>query len=109
VARETTGTDDLINFVELEGIEGGLLSRRGSHDEAGEHARRAVALADSTDFVFTRAWARLIRAETLVLAGRTKEASEEAAVGLAHYDAKGDVTGAGRVRERLVKLGIEVA
>ncbi len=108
VAREATGADDLINFVELNGLDGGLLARRGSHDEAGEHARRAVELAETTDFYETRAWARLMLAETHALAGRMYEASEEAAAGLAHYDAKGDVTGAARARERLVKLGIEV-
>ena len=71
VAREATGADDLINFVELEGLEGGLLARRGSHDEAEVHAQRAVALAETTDFYFARAWARLMLAETLAsLAGR---------------------------------------
>jgi len=108
-ARETTGADDLINLVELDRLEGGLLAQRGSHDKAGEHARRAVELAETTDFYETRAWARLMLAETLALAGRMDEASEEAATGLDHYGAKGDVTGAARARERLAKLGIEVA
>jgi tetratricopeptide (TPR) repeat protein len=107
-ARETTGADDLINFVELGGLDAGLLARRGSHDGAEEHARRAVELAETTDFYETRAWARLMLAETLALAGRMDDAAEEAAAGLAHYDAKGDVTGAARARERLVTLGIEV-
>ena len=108
VARETTGADDLINFVELDRLGGGLLARRGRHEEAEVHVRRAVELAETTDFSEARAWARLMLAETLVLAGRTEEASEEAATGLGHYDAKGDVTGAARARDRLVKLGIEV-
>jgi len=107
-ARETTGADDLINFVELDRLGGGLLARRGRHEEAEVHVRRAVELAETTDFSEARAWARLMLAETLVLAGRTEEASEEAATGLGHYDAKGDVTGAARARDRLVKLGIEV-
>jgi class 3 adenylate cyclase/tetratricopeptide (TPR) repeat protein len=108
-ARATTSDDDLVNFVELAGLEGGLLARRGSHDAAGVHARRAVELAETTDFFEIRAWARLMLAETLALAGRAEEASVEAAVGLAHFAAKGDVTGGARVRERLAKLGIEVA
>jgi len=107
-ARAITGADDLINFVDLDGLEGGLLARRGSHEEAAERARRAVELAETGDFFETRAWARRMLAETLALAGRMGEASEEAAAGLAHFDAKGDVTGAARARERLVKLGIEV-
>jgi len=105
-ARETTGADDLVNFVELAGLEGGLLAQRGSHDEADLRARRAVELAETTDFFEIRAWARLMLAETLALAGRMDEASEQAAEGLAHYDAKGDVTGAARARERLDVLGI---
>jgi class 3 adenylate cyclase/tetratricopeptide (TPR) repeat protein len=107
-ARATTGADDLINFVQLDGLEGGLLARRGRHEEAGEHARRAVERAETTDFYETRAWARLTLAETLALAGRMAEASEEAAAGLAHFNTKGDVTGAARARERLVTCGIEV-
>ncbi len=106
--RETTGADDLVNFVQLDGLAGGLLARRGSHEEAGERARRAVELAETTDFYETRAWARLMLAETLALAGRMDEAVDEAAAGLAHHDAKGDVTGAARARERLVTLGIDV-
>jgi hypothetical protein len=47
-------------------------------------------------------------AETLTLAGRMEEAASEAAVGLAHYDAKGDVTGAARARARLAELRIDV-
>jgi len=107
-ARGITGDDDLINFVELHGLEGGLLARRGSHDEAGEQARRAVELAETTDFFETRAWARLMLAETLALAGRMAEATEPAAQALAIYEVKGDVTGAARARERLTGLGIDV-
>jgi tetratricopeptide (TPR) repeat protein len=107
-ARETTGADDLINFIELDRLGGGLLARRGRHEEAEVHVRRAVELAETTDFSEARAWARLMLAETLALAGRAGESSQEAAAGLAHYDAKGDLTGAARARERLVGLGIEV-
>lgn len=106
-ARETTGADDLVNFVELAGLEGGLLAQRGGHDEADVRARRAVELAETTDFFEIRAWARLMLAETLALAGRIGQASEEAAAGLAHHDAKDDVTGASRARERLAELGIQ--
>ena len=70
--------------------------------------RNKVVREERDDFFVTRAWARLMLAETLALAGRMSEASEEAAAGLAHYDAKGDVTGAARARERLERLGIEV-
>ena len=80
-------------------------SRGGGVTTRPTSTTRAVALAETTDFYFARAWARLMLAETLALAGRPEEASGEAATGLGHYDAKGDVTGAARARDRLAKLG----
>nr|MBA3566348.1 hypothetical protein [Actinomycetota bacterium] len=70
-------------------------------------AQRAVGVADTTDFFELRAWSRLWLAETLVVAGRSADASETAASILLIHEAKGDVTGAARTRERLVELGIE--
>ena len=74
------------------------------------HAQRAVALAETTDFYFARAWARLMLAETLALAGRTEDASGEAATGLAPLRRKG---GRDRVppapEMRLAKFGLEVS
>jgi len=106
-ARERTGADDLVNFVYLDGLEGVLLARAGSHDEGWVRAQRAVGVADTTDFFELRAWSRLWLAETLVVAGRAADASETAASILLIHEAKGDVTGAARTRERLVELGIE--
>jgi len=106
IARETTQADDLVNYVGLAGLDAGLLAQRDRHEEAGEHARRAVELAETTDFYETRAWALLMLAETLLLAGRPGEAAEQAAQGLHHFDAKGDVTGGFHERGHLAELGI---
>ena len=108
VARETTGRTISTNIIDLDMLEGGLLARSGNHKGAEERARRAVELAETTDFFETRAEARLMLGEMLALAGRLEEAAEEAATGLAHYAAKGDVTGGARARERVDALGIEV-
>jgi class 3 adenylate cyclase len=106
--RAYTTPDDLANFVYLDMLEGGLCARRGQHAEAEERVRRAVARADTTDFYWFRGTARLFLTEALVLAGRTTEAAQEAATGLAHFDAKGDVATAVMARERLGDLGIPV-
>jgi len=106
--RAYTTAEDLVNFVYLDMIEGALCARRGQHAEAEERVRRALALAETTDFYWLRGTARLFLAEALAFAGRTGEASEEAAFGLAHYDAKGDSASAALARERLVTLGVEV-
>lgn len=104
-----TTAEDLVNFVYLDMIEGCLCARRGQHAEAEERVRRALALAETTDFYWLRGTARLFLSEALALAGRMDEASEEAAVGLAHFDAKGDIASAAQARERLDDLGIPVA
>jgi tetratricopeptide (TPR) repeat protein len=107
-ARERTNADDLVNFVFLAGLEGLLLARRGHREEAEQSARRAVELGETTDFFDARAWPRLVLAETLALAGRTDEAAESGAQALAIHEAKGDVTGAARARERLAEAGVPV-
>ncbi len=106
--RELTTAHDLINFALLDMLEGGLCAHRGQHVDANDRVRRAVALAETTDFYWLRGIARLFLAEALALAGDGVEASAEAAVGLAHFDRKGDVTGAARARERLATIGIEL-
>jgi hypothetical protein len=106
--RAYTTPEDVVNFVYLDMIEGGVCARRGQHAEAEERVRRAVALAETTDFYWLRGTARLFLSEALALAERMDGASEEAAAGLAHLDAKGDITNAALARERLTSLGIEV-
>ena len=106
--RAYTTPDDLVNFVYLDMLEGGICAWRGRHDEAEDRLRRAVTLADTTDFYWLLGTSRVRLAEALALAGRTVEAAETAADGLRHYDAKGDVSTGGPARERLSSLGIEV-
>ena len=106
--RELTGADDLVNFVFLEGLEGGLLAREGRYEEGEAHVRRALELVETADFFEARAWVRLMLAETLSLAGRKAEAAELAAQGLSIREAKGDMAGAARDRVRLEEVGIAV-
>ena len=105
-ARELTSADDVVNFVFLDGVEGVLLAHSGRPDEGCELAKQAVELAETTDFFELRAWSRIWLTESLATAGRNAEATETAARALAIHEAKGDVTGGARARERLDKLGI---
>ncbi len=107
-ARETTGADDLVNFVWLDMIGGLLHARRGEHEQAEECSRRALALAETTDFYPARSYSRAYLAEALALMGRSEEAAEMAAQSFEILEAKGDVAGAAQYRSRLAELGIEI-
>jgi len=107
-SRATTGSDDLVNFVFLDSIEGALLARAGRFDEGVARGRNAVDLTATIDHVETRVRALRYFAEVLTLAGRVEEAERVAAEALASLDEKGDVTGAARMRELFVRLGLEV-
>ena len=61
--------------------------------DAEREARRALDLADSTDFFFARARGRLYLAAVLALAGREEESAALVGDGFAILEAKGDRTG----------------
>ncbi|MBA3434312.1 MAG: AAA family ATPase [Actinobacteria bacterium] len=107
-ARETTGADDLVNFVDLDGLEGCLLARRGQPAAAEARARHGLELAETTDFFEARALARARLAEVLALGGHAEDATEPARGAVAIAEAKGDVAFAAHLRERLTRLGIDL-
>jgi class 3 adenylate cyclase/tetratricopeptide (TPR) repeat protein len=92
-ARETTAADDVINFVYVHALDSVLLAREGNLVDAEREARRALALADSTDFFFARARSRLYLAAVLALADREEESAALVRDGFDILDAKGDRTG----------------
>jgi tetratricopeptide (TPR) repeat protein len=104
--RATSPTGDVINFVYVGYVEGRLLAHEGRLREAEEVGRRALDLAETTDFFFPRAQSRMYLAETLAEAGKSSEAALLAEEGLSICAAKEDVTGATRMRERLDSLGV---
>jgi class 3 adenylate cyclase/tetratricopeptide (TPR) repeat protein len=108
LARATTSPDDVVNFVFLDMLEGGLLARSGQPAEAEARARSALARGETTDFSWLRGGTRIALSEVLALAGRADEALAEGVAGVSHYDQKGDVAGAAQVRKRLSRLGVEV-
>ncbi|HJS49704.1 MAG TPA: adenylate/guanylate cyclase domain-containing protein [Gaiellaceae bacterium] len=110
VIRDRSPADDLVNFIIVNALEGGVRAQAGRFEEAEALGRRAVGLADETDFVVNRAETRLLLAESLHRARRgNPEAAALATEVLSLLDAKGDRTWAARVRERLDELGIALA
>jgi tetratricopeptide (TPR) repeat protein len=107
--RAFTTPDDIANFIYLDLIEGGIAARRGRVDEGEERVRHGISLAETTDFYWFRGSSLTYLAEVLSLGGRRGEASEAAALGLAHFEAKGDIASGRRARERLAVTGLEVA
>jgi hypothetical protein len=106
--RETTGADDLSNFVWLDLVEGLVHARRGEHEEADRRSQSAVDLADTADFHFPRVNSRAFRAEVLARAGRHEEAAHMASESFDICEAKGDVAGAAQFRSYLAGAGVEV-
>lgn len=107
-ARETTAAEDLVNFIWLDLISGLLHARRGECPQAEERSRRAVALAERTDYYVARSFSRAYLAEVLALSGRSEEASEVAAEAFKLFEAKGDITAAAQFRSRLSSLDVAV-
>ena len=107
-ARETTASDDLMNFVWLDMVGGLLHARRGEYEQAEERSRRAIALTEKTDHHYARSYSRAYLAEVLALSGRSEEAAGVAAEAFEIFEAKGDVAAEAQFRERLSSLGVEV-
>jgi class 3 adenylate cyclase/tetratricopeptide (TPR) repeat protein len=97
---------DLVNVVYAEALEGCLLSHEERHEEADALLRGALDRSRTTDYYFVRAEIPLFHAEVLSRAGDAEGAARSAAHGLGFLEAKADVAGLARARERLDRLGI---
>ena len=108
-ARERTLPEDTVNFIFLNEVESHLSAKSGDLDEAERLARRAVELAETTDFFALRGMrSRGVLAEILALRGKKDEAAMVAAEAIAHHENKGDVAGVAVLRKRFADVGIEV-
>ena len=104
--RSTSTPDDVINFVYLDALDGAVHASEGRFAEAVAAGIRALELAETTDYFFSRASVRVLLADTLMRSERPSEASDHASEALAILDAKGDAAGSARVRDHLDRLGI---
>jgi class 3 adenylate cyclase/tetratricopeptide (TPR) repeat protein len=103
-ARERSTPGDVVNIAVLDGVEALLLARRGEHEKAERLVRAAVALAETTDFYWTRAVAGERLAAVLELAGKGDEARDEFLRTVGIYEEKGAVVSAARVRGQFATL-----
>jgi len=93
--------DDVESQVRWRCVRAKVLARRGEQDEAERIAREALALADETDYLQTRADARIGLAEVLSLAAQPGEAARALAEASELYEGKGIVILATRTRALL--------
>ena len=73
-SERTTSPDDRASHILIGAAQGRLLAARGSVEEAEAHARKAIAIAETTDFL-------TMHGDALVALGRVLEAARRAARG----------------------------
>jgi DNA-binding SARP family transcriptional activator len=81
-----------------------VLARRGKAEEAETLARKALGLAEETDFLNMRGHALMDLTEVLRRCGRAAEALEAAGAALALYEQKGNAVAARGARELRAEL-----
>ena len=104
ISEELASRDDTLTQVIWRSVRAGLLARQDRIPEAEALAREAVAMAESTDFITTRADALTELAAILQRAGRLDEARSAAADGLALHEQKGNSAAAGKTRAHFAVL-----
>jgi predicted ATPase/class 3 adenylate cyclase len=93
--------DDVITQVIWRVVEAAILRRRGELSEAERIARRAVGLAERSDFLNQRAQALVTLGDVLAESERKEGAQEALRAALDLYERKGNVVAAGQVRAAL--------
>ena len=81
-----------------------LWAHEGRLEEAERHARQAVEVARTTDYLMLHAYACADLAEVLEAAGRPGEAHEQLLEAFALHEQKGNVVMVERTRERLARV-----
>ena len=104
-AGEIGAADDVITQMLILQVRAKLLSRRGEHEEAERLAREAVAWAEPTDAIASKADTYLDLAVVVAAAGKRDEALSALAEAQAFYAAKGHTVGLARVDELRSELG----
>ena len=107
-ARETTGADDITNFLDLDLLEGLLLARDDRVEEAEAAAQRAIERLEGIDMNEIEAYAHEHLSEIFALTNKPVEAREHGSKSLSIAERKGDVALAARLREWLTAAGVDV-
>ncbi len=107
-ARETTGADDITNFLDLDLLEGLLHARGDRLEEAEAAAQRAIQRLEGIDMNEIEAFAHGHLSEIFALTNKPIEAREHGSRSLSIAERKGDVALAARLREWLTAVGVDV-
>jgi tetratricopeptide (TPR) repeat protein len=104
-ASSMAADGDIDTQFRLRVIRAQLLLAQGRADEAERLVRGAVALAADTDELDLQAEGQVVLAEALRTVGRLDEAAAALDEALRHYEEKGNLVSAGRVRATLAEWG----
>ncbi len=103
-AAELGASDDVLNEMHWRQVKAKVLARRGEHAEAERLAREAVAMGDVTESLNGQGDANADLGEVLLLAGERDQAVAALETAVEHYERKGNLVSAQRVRARLAEL-----
>jgi predicted ATPase len=103
-SEQLAAEDDVTAQVPSREARATILARRGELEDAEKLARKAVTIAESTDWTNLRGDAQMTLADVLRLAGRSDDAIEAARRGLERYERKGNIVAADWARDMLRKL-----
>jgi tetratricopeptide (TPR) repeat protein len=106
VSRDTASAQDRASQVLWRIAGARILLRRGRSQEAGELARRAVELAQKTDFLDLEGHAHATLGGILRAQDRLDEAHARLERAASLHDRKGNAVLAGRVRTKLAELSV---
>jgi predicted ATPase/DNA-binding SARP family transcriptional activator len=93
ISQEAVAGEDLSTQAIARGVFARILADRGSHREAEEHARSAVALSAQTDLLSEHADTLLELSHVLAAAGQISEAHSAATEALDLHQIKGNLPG----------------
>lgn len=100
--------DDLSPRIGWRTVRAGILARRGDLGEADRLSAEALAMVEQTDWSTDHADTLMARAEVLSACLESSAAREAMLTALALHEAKGNVVGAERVRDRLARAQVGV-
>jgi tetratricopeptide (TPR) repeat protein len=104
VSRESAAADDNASQVGWRSAYAKVLAFRGSHDDAEQHARKAVLLAEETDGLYWQANALADLGEVLTHRGKTEAAAEALQEAVRLHEEKGNIVSATKTRRFLEEL-----